>query len=137
MTRASVINRINYETNWLSRSDLVHVGYAAMRRLIEVKAEHGVIPNGIAQSIVCRIDDALRLIDVVHTVDELRDPHARARELDMLGDEIRSRNQEILFGGVSNQAFPINRQIGGRWFDELGWEPDVLEALREAPAPGV
>ena len=33
----------------------------------------------------------------------------------------------ILFGGVMNQAFPINRGIGGRWFDEMGWDAEELE----------
>jgi hypothetical protein len=28
-----------------------------------------------------------------------------------------------------NQSFPINRQIGGRWFDELGWSEEVLEGV--------
>ena len=37
MTRASVINRINYETEQLSRYDLVHVGYQAIRRLTETQ----------------------------------------------------------------------------------------------------
>jgi hypothetical protein len=45
-----------------------------------------------------------------------------------LGDEIERRNNQIFFSGVSNQAFPINRQIGGRWFDELGWPAEVLDA---------
>jgi len=27
-----------------------------------------------------------------------------------------------------NQAFPLNRVIGGRWFDEMGWDPDILAA---------
>jgi len=44
--------------------------------------------------------------------------------------EIRQRNQVIFFSGVANQAFPINREIGGRWFDEILNEPkhfDVAE----------
>ena len=39
----------------------------------------------------------------------------------------------ILFGGVMNQAYPVNRGIGGRWFDEMGWDPDVLKAA-QSPA---
>jgi clorobiocin biosynthesis protein CloN6 len=132
MTRASVINRINYETRWLSRSDLVKYGYAAMRRLTEVKAGYGIIPNGIAESIVRRIDDAVQFIDAVHGIDEIQDARARARELARVGPDILRRNQEILFSGVANQGYPVNREIGGRWFDEIGWDPAVLEPC---PAP--
>ncbi len=53
----------------------------------------------------------------------------RARELDRLGDDILARNNSIFFSGVANQAFPINREIGGRWFDELGWPEELLDAI--------
>jgi len=33
-----------------------------------------------------------------------------------------------------NQAFPLNRHIGGRWFDEMGWDPKVLEEAQEPAA---
>jgi hypothetical protein len=49
--------------------------------------------------------------------------------LERLGDEILLRNNSILFGGVANQAFPVNREIGGRWFDEIGWEEEVFTAF--------
>jgi hypothetical protein len=49
------------------------------------------------------------------------------------------RNDLVLFSGVANQALPVNRQIGGRWFDELGWEPNELDhvAALGAPAPSL
>ncbi len=76
-----------------------------------------------------KIDDALDFISVVHEVDCIADERERARELEKLKNEILLRNDMIFFSGVMNQAFPINRQIGGRWFDDLGWEPRRLEAM--------
>lgn len=128
MTRASLIHRINYETRWLSRPDLVRVGYSAVRRLIEIKAELGQLPSGIATSVIRKIDGALEFIGVVHAADSLADPMDRMKALGELGDEIQRRNQEIFFSGVANQAFPIQREVGGRWFDELGWDSEILEA---------
>lgn len=127
MERASLINRINYETRWLSRSDLVHVGYRAVRRLVEIKGELGALPQGIARSVVERIDDALEWIGVVHAADAIPDERSRRRELEAIGGEIRRRNDEVLFGGVTNQAFPVRREVGGRWFDELLQEPAAFE----------
>lgn len=128
MERASLINRINYETQWLSRRDLVHVGFTAVRHLMEIKAAIGLLPKSVIKNYTENICDALYFIDVVDEVDNITDPQARARELDRLGDEIERRNNKIFFDGVSNQAMPINRQIGGRWFDELGWRAEELEA---------
>lgn len=132
MTRASVINRINYETNWLSRADLVHVGFGAVRRLAELKTKYGIYPRGVGNSVCRRIDDALTFTDVVHEIDCLPDPQVRQRELACIGDEILRRNQDVFRPGVANQAFPVKREIGGRWFDELLWDQEILEQFNAA-----
>ncbi len=133
MERASIINRINYETKWLRREDLVYVGFKAVRRLMEAKAKFRALPSGIVKAYNSKIDDALGFIPQVHAADCLEDPHDRQRALADMGDEIARRNEIIFFSGVSNQAFPINRNIGERWFDEMGWDPGVLERACEAP----
>ncbi len=137
MERASVLNRINYETRWLSRQQFVDVGFRAVRQLMEAKAEVGALPRFCVRDYNARIDDALQFIPVVHEVDCLLDLRERARQLDLLGDEILRRNNTVLFGGVMNQAFPLNRHIGGRWFDEMGWDAAVLEAAQAQVPAGV
>ncbi|MEP5154595.1 cobalamin-dependent protein [Planktotalea sp.] len=119
MENASIINRVNYETKWLSRSDLVHLGYSSVRKLTELKMEYGQYPRGIGEDVCNRIDDAARFVDVVHEIDCIADPKQRARELAGIGDDILSRNNEIFFNGVANQSFPVERDVGGRWFDEM------------------
>lgn len=126
MQRASIINRVNYETNWLSRADLVHVGLWAVQRLTELKTTYGIYPRGIGRRVCQRIDDALAFIDVVHEIDCLPDPQTRRRELAQIGDEILRRNRQLFRPAVANQAFPLQRQIGGRWFDELLWDEATL-----------
>jgi len=128
MENASLINRINYETKWLSREDLVYVGFDAVRKLMQAKAAHNALPRGVVKDYIDRIDDALEMIPAVHTADCIADKDTRARELAGLGSAILERNNGVLYGGVMNQAFPINRDIGGRWFEELGWDPAELDA---------
>lgn len=125
--RASLINRINYETRWLSRSELVYVGFEAVRRLMQAKTDVGMLPRGVVGGYNAKVLDAIEMVKAVHEADCIADPGDRARELDRLGDGIQRRNEQILFAGVANQAFPINRQIGGRWFDETGWTTKQLE----------
>jgi clorobiocin biosynthesis protein CloN6 len=135
MLRASIIGRTNYETRWLSRRDLTHVGFRAVAELMQMRADARQLPPSVVRGIQSRIDDALRFTDEVDRVDQLGDPVERQAALAGLGDEIERRNHEIFFSGVANQAYPITRQIGGRWFDELGWEVAVLDGLAER-APG-
>jgi len=125
----SLVNRINYETQWLSRNQLVSVGYSAVRRLVEIKGEIGFLPSGIVSSIIGKIDDAVKFMKVVHDADSISNSGDRASELAKLGGEIRKRNEMIFFSGVENQAFPINRQIGGRWFDETLFSPAQFEMM--------
>jgi clorobiocin biosynthesis protein CloN6 len=129
MENASIINRINYETRWLSRSDLVHVGFKAVKRLMEARAVHGQLPTHWAKKYTAMIDDALEFIDVVHKVDCISNKREREKELDRLGNEVLRRNNLIFYSGVMNQAVPIYRKIGMRWFDEIGWDSETLEAL--------
>jgi clorobiocin biosynthesis protein CloN6 len=135
MQRASLINRLNYETRWLSRSDLVHVGFRAIRRLMAAKADARLLPASWVRDYNGNIDDAVEFLGAVHAADCLPDPGARDRALDGLGDEILRRNGEVLFAGVRNQAYPVNREIGGRWFDEMGWPLEVLDAVTGVTAP--
>ncbi len=130
MGRASIINRLNYETAWLSRADIVKVGYKAIKRLMQVKADTGFLPGSVVKMYNARIDDALEFIQVVHKVDEISDSQVRLTELEKLGDEIQARNELVFSSCVSNQAVPISRRIGKRWFDELGWELEHLENLQ-------
>lgn len=126
--RASMIQWINYETRWLSREALVVEGYRAVMALMQMKIETGFLPAGPAAKFIEWVDDALRFLKTVDAADCLPDPADRERELELLGDEIEKRNRMIFFDGVMNQSFPINRKIGGRWFDEHGWDAAVLDA---------
>jgi clorobiocin biosynthesis protein CloN6 len=136
MLRASIIGRTNYETRWLSRRDLVHVGFRAVAELLRLRAGARRLPCSLADTIQNRIDDALRFTDEVDRADRLHDAAERTAALASLGDEIERRNQEIFFSGVANQAYPIAREIGGRWFDELGWDVATLDGLAGRAEPG-
>jgi clorobiocin biosynthesis protein CloN6 len=126
MGRASLVNRTNYETRWLSRKELVRVGYEAIHRLMEAKADTGFLPLSAIRNYNSHLEDAISFMEIVLEVDNIPDRATRAVELEKIGDAIQMRNDELLYSGVLNQAFPINRQIGGRWIDEIGWEPDIL-----------
>ncbi len=101
---------------------------------MEAKGEIGMLPSGIVEDYNRKIDDAVRFNRIVHEADCIPDAVARARELDGIGDEILRRNNMVLYSGVMNQAVPINREIGGRWFDEMGWTAKELESAQNISA---
>ena len=129
MKRASFINRVNYETRWMSREDIVYSGYEAARELFLMKRGAGMMPRSMIRSAVNRIDDTKEFLKVVHAIDCLSDPADREKELEKISGEIRRRNDATFFSGVANQAFPVNRKIGGRWFDAIPWDNMTLDQL--------
>lgn len=119
MENASLIRRVNYETRLLDRRSLVVTGYEAVARLFEHRGELGSLPMGVAASVSERIADSLAFLLEVDRAASAADPRERAVALAPLAGEIARRNREVFFDGVANQAFPLNREIGGRWFDEI------------------
>ncbi len=130
MLRASLPNRMNYETHWLSRLDIVRLGLECVSGLAQMKRAAGLFPGSLLRRLQGRIADTLEFLPVVHEADSLPDPAERKAALASLERGILQRNREIFFGGVANQAFPLAREVGGRWFDELLWPVSELEAMR-------
>ena len=125
--RPSLIDRMNYETRWLSREDVVRTGFRAVAAVMAAKARRGKVPAPRAALFNRNIEEALAFTFELHRLDNLPDPADRARELEALGDEIRKRNEMVLSGTVIDQNFPVARPIGGRWCDDTGWAPEVVE----------
>ena len=128
MIRASPVNRMNYETRWLDRGSIFELGLQAIRDVMRAKASHGIFPGPRVEQFAARIDDAVEFTRAVTEAEDVADPADRARALDGLGEEIARRNETLFTGGVTDQTYPLRRQIGGRWVDELGWDEEALRA---------
>jgi hypothetical protein len=59
---------LNYETNWMNRDQLVDVTYAAGKRLNQIKADYGLVPEAQAVATATRID---RAVGLIHEIDRL------------------------------------------------------------------
>ena len=128
MTRASPVHRMNYETRWLDRGSIFELGLQAIRDVMRGKATQGIFSRPRVEQFAARIDDAVQFTRVLTEAEAISDPRERAREMEGLGDEIARRNEALLTGGVMDQIYPLRRQIGGRWVDELGWSEEALRA---------
>jgi B12-binding domain/radical SAM domain protein len=52
---------LNYQTDWLSRQDIMSVTYEAIARLMRIKAKYGQISTALAEAQVERIEQAIHL----------------------------------------------------------------------------
>jgi clorobiocin/coumermycin A biosynthesis protein CloN6/CouN6 len=130
--RPSLVDRMNYETRWLSREDIVRTGFGAVGEVMQAKARRGKFPLARAELFRKRLDEAVELTFEVHRAYSLPDPEDRRWALEALGDEILKRNELVLSGTVTDQNVPVARPIGGRWCDDTGWAPDLLAGVAAA-----
>ncbi|MDP9360614.1 MAG: cobalamin-dependent protein [Acidobacteriota bacterium] len=117
--------RLNYETEWLSRRGIQEVTYEAIAKLVTIKADIGALPQSIARQILTNIDTTTRLLGDIE----------RAVEVDGalgadLRSEIRMYNRRIL-SHSSDQAVPVERPFGGRWFDDFTVPEAMIRELTD------
>jgi B12-binding domain/radical SAM domain protein len=70
---------LNYETEWMSRDEIVASTYEAGRRLNRLKAEFGLIDGKTAESVDKRIEGAVQMMKEIDRIMAL--PEEKAREL--------------------------------------------------------
>lgn len=114
--------RLNYETEWLSRRQIQDITYQSIARLVTVKGELGVLPANFARGIlatICETEALLAEIESAIQMDGRLPADLRA--------SIQRYNQKIL-ATSSDQIVPIPRPIGGRWFDDFTVPAATLQA---------
>lgn len=110
-------DRLNYETRWLSRDDLVNVSYASVRALTELKGRYGKLPRGIAEGIVSLIDSTVSLLDDVRRQKGSLQRGTDDRQTGVLKDRIRDYNN-AQFARVRSQQRPSDLGFTRKqWFD--------------------
>ena len=73
---------LNYETEWMSRDEIVASTYEAGRRLNRLKAEFGLIDGKTAESVDNRIEGAVQMMKEIDRIMALPDEKARELALD-------------------------------------------------------
>lgn len=119
--------RLNYETEWMSRRELQDVTYEAIGRLIRIKGDLGVLPGFVCE----------KMLETIEVTKDILAEMERALTLDRrlpadLRDTIRSYNRKIL-SYSSDQIIPLRRPFGGRWFDDFSVPASIIERCRRAP----
>lgn len=75
---------LNYETEWMSRDEIVSSTYEAGKRLNRLKADFGLIDQKTAQSVEERIERAVKMMEEIDGIMSLPDEIARQRALKMI-----------------------------------------------------
>jgi len=79
---------LNYETEWLTRDEIVQASYEAGRRLNRIKERHGLIDAATAADVEARIDQAQAVIARIDEIVLLPDPAARESQLAALKAQV-------------------------------------------------
>lgn len=61
---------LNYQTQWMSRDQIVEITYTAALELNQIKVRHGIIPSEKFQKMKKRIDESLRASEAIDKIVE-------------------------------------------------------------------
>ncbi len=75
---------LNYETEWMSRDEIVYSTYEAGKRLNRLKARFGLIDPKTAESVEGRLDGSVRLMKEIDRIMALPDAGERVRILESI-----------------------------------------------------
>ncbi|UCD70577.1 MAG: TIGR04190 family B12-binding domain/radical SAM domain protein [Syntrophobacterales bacterium] len=87
---------LNYETEWMTRDEIVYGTYEAALRLNRLKGEFGLIDTKTALATEKRIKDAVKLMRRIDEVAHIDDQTRRNRELTKLGLHINKLNMSTV-----------------------------------------
>jgi clorobiocin biosynthesis protein CloN6 len=110
-------DRLNYETQWLSREELVNSSYEAVRALTLLKKQYGVLPKSIADSIVVLIDETRDLLGEITAYQVMPDGPEKQAAHAILRKKILEYNRRQL-KAVRSQQRPFDLGFAKQqWFD--------------------
>jgi clorobiocin biosynthesis protein CloN6 len=110
-------DRLNYETEWMTRQELVDASYEAVRRLSLAKQQCGQLHETMADAIVTRIDATRALLQAIDQAQSLPASPHKDGMLGAVRTRVAAYNQEQLRSVMSQQRpvdFGFARQ---QWFD--------------------
>lgn len=119
--------RLNYETEWMSRRQIQDVTYESITRLVTIKAENEILPEGLGRVVLKTIEETKFLLAEMEHALELDGKFPAD-----LRQAILAYNRKIL-AYSSDQIIPMPRPFGGRWYDDFTVPSDMIEELTAAP----
>lgn len=125
-------DRLNYETEWMTRKQIQQVAYREVGRLVRYKADQGLIPSRTATQVNQLIDETTGVMDEMEralALDGALPPDLRRT--------IRDYNNRI-FAYSSDQIIPTKRPFGNRWFDDFTVTAELVAYCtpHDASGPG-
>lgn len=148
---------LNYETEWMTRDDIVRATYDAAIAIVRLRAKHHLLKSESVEAIETLVTQTLRLMDEIDRVLELDDKDQLQDTLRALKPEIDQINNSgpwnngfssLCRGGTDDQTAPTRhsdhlgrslrvRQLLNRWW---GRRHDSSERVAETnvhrPVPG-
>lgn len=102
-------NSLNYETQWMTRKQIVDISYRAYKELVLIKQQLGKLPRVLSDQTVERIDSTVALLNEIERY-----------EGNVLPGEMRRKilkyNNEIL-NSTSSQQSPFSFSVYKNWYD--------------------
>ena len=120
-------NRLNYETKWLTRQQLVNISYESVKALTRLKNRYGMLPNSVTKKIINLIDETTDLLKEIDEYEKLSDGKEKDEFFKQLREKILKYNQQQ-FATVRSQQRPIDFGFAKKqWFETVDAFSDIMD----------
>jgi len=124
-------DRLNYETQWMTRQELVDVSYESVRALTDLKEKYGILPHGFADAIRKLIDGTRSFLKEIDAYQAMPEGEEKLRASGPLKQRIAEYNRKQ-FKTIRSQQRPIDLGFSRQqWFDTQ----EAFDRVMPAPAP--
>lgn len=110
-------DRLNYETKWMTRNELVDITYESIRELTLLKAKYGIMPRGVCDGIVSLIDRTREILARMDRCEAMPESKEKTEERAVMKKIVLEYNEDQ-FARVRSQQRPVDLGFSRlQWFD--------------------
>ncbi|HEX3030719.1 MAG TPA: radical SAM protein, partial [Bacillota bacterium] len=121
---------LSYETDCMTRDQIVKSTYEAATRLNQIKFMYGLIPENVYEDIKFRITKSLETLDEIDKIMLIPDESQRKAAMDRLKEKVRDLNNATICGEDElkwpihkrfSNTFSVAKLVTGLFLEELVW----------------
>jgi len=115
-TSISFRDRLNYETEWMSRSQIIDVSLKALKMLTQAKIRYGYLTPAIGKAMISRIDYTYQMINTLDKINSIKNRNKRLSAFKKIERQICLYNKEVLNVRFWSQA-PMVPSLYNYWYE--------------------
>jgi len=116
LTQVSLKNRLNYETKWMTREQIVQVASDSAIELTKAKIRYGYLSPTLGKKALLKLNALSELIAKLDKIDSIKSSDRRLKALNRISNQVGQYNKEIMQSKFFEHGY-MNTPIYNFWYE--------------------